>query len=486
MRKTHLTYLKRAVAMALTSTDRSTLLSQLEAVKGASGPVYQLVRDVVCDARFYGVAENTPFWKDYGVAAVSRLIDSMQESGALGDAPATIEKENFLNTWLSDHMIPFSEAERKRIAARLKQMTVGGSLMFENSADGSPLIGSGEFAYGLGVRDKTNDGDEPQPDLPDEAKPLLEGADDVLAGLPGEWELREKEYLRLMHPSLLELARKIGRSGGVAGEVRGKFSHAAKSDITGIMTGADLNRMLPSETALLTSPDTERVFLRRYVEKRLQIFSASSVSTHPEVREKGPVYICIDTSGSMQGEPEMMAKNLALSITLIAQRERRPIFVVNYSHTLSFFVVTDIRSQLKKFLTFLSRSYSGGNDEEKLFRFLFKTLPASPAYRRYASMFHGADLLIVSDFFWDSIGPDTKTLIDHARSGGMKIHTLGIHLTMRSASSGDTVVNSGVESDPQNSEINPQNPTGYRNGYDFFSDSDFRYTYSGGRLHFLP
>lgn len=462
MRKSHLAYLKKAVRLAISTSDKSALLSKLESAKGASGPIYQLVRDVVCDARFYGVTSDTDFWKEYGVAAVRRLIDSLARSGSLDDGKATIEKEEFLNTWLSDHMIPFTDEEERRISGRLKEMATGGSLMFEDSAAGIPKHTTSEFTYGLGIHDKTDSDDAPEPDLPEEVKPLLAGAHSVLAGLPGEWERRERDYLSHIDPSIVEFARKIGRRGGTTGEVKGMFSHAAKSDITGIMTGNDLNRMLPIETALLASPELEGVWLRRYVEKRLQIFSASSSSTRPVSKGNGPIFICIDTSGSMTGDPELTAKRLSLAIAMVAQREHRPLFIVNYSHTLSFFVVTDLQRQAKRLLAFLYRSYSGGNDETKLFRFLFRRLPQSPAYGKYVGILKGADLLIVSDFQWDGISAETKRLIDHARDEGMRLFALGINMGISRRG--------GRQPDKKD----------YRSGYDFYDDCDVRYLYTQG------
>lgn len=54
----------------------------------------------------------------------------------------------------------------------------------------------------------------------------------------------------------------------------------------------------------------------------------------------------------MSGDPEAAAKKLALAIAIIAQSEKRPLCVVNYSFTVSFFMLTDFQRQKKSFLTF--------------------------------------------------------------------------------------------------------------------------------------
>lgn len=481
MKKSHLAYLRKAIGLASATGKKTELPEQVESITGAHTPVYQMMRDIVCDARFYAILEDRNFWKDYSSASISAFIDSLTEDDWQDEEQRTGKKEDFLNSWLSEHVLPFTEAEEEDIERQLKTMSTGGSLMFENETTGIATYTTSEFSYGFGIKDKTNAEDAPQPDVPDDVREFLDGSDGVMAGLQADWQRREVEYINHVDSSLVELARKIGRSGGEAQMVKGRFQHASKSDITGVMMGNDLNCLLPNEVAMLASKETESVFFRRYVTKQLQLFSSASSSTKREVKKSGPIYMCVDTSSSMTGDAEMAAKRLALCIAIIAGREQRPVCVVNYSHTLSFFMLTDLRTQRKKFLSFLSRSYAGGNDESKLFRFLFHTLPQSPAYSHYVNMLEGADLLIMSDFQWDTIGKDTKRLIDHARAGGMRFHVLGVHMgsdisTRNDRNNGnDRNLWATLDGDEKRKE-------GYASGYEFFNDCDFRYVFTGTRI----
>ncbi|WP_301185757.1 hypothetical protein [uncultured Muribaculum sp.] len=124
--------------------------------------------------------------------------------------------------------------------------------------------------------------------------------------------------------------------------------------------------------------------------------------------QKGPIYICVDTSGSMEGEPEVIAKTLALAIVIVAQRDCRLVCMINYSHNLSFFILTNLRRQRQKFLSFLSHSYSGGNDENRLFDFIFKKMPDNSRYRQFTNSFTGADILVVSYFEWSYLSDKTR------------------------------------------------------------------------------
>ncbi len=220
----------------------------------------------------------------------------------------------------------------------------------------------------------------------------------------------------------------IGRSGGtVATEVKGKFQHSRRSDISGVTVGADLGSLLPIELALLSNQSTEDLFYRKYTQKRLQVFSSSSLATEAAHDKKGAIFMCVDTSSSMSGEPEMMAKMFALAVAIIAQRERRPVCVINYSYEISFFILRNLDTHRTEFLKFLGHSYGGGNNENMLFEFLFKKLPFHPRYSKCRQYFKNADLLVVSDFIWYGLSDTILSMITAAKDEGMKLYSLSVH-----------------------------------------------------------
>ena len=139
--------------------------------------------------------------------------------------------------------------------------------------------------------------------------------------LSREEERREElRFLKSLPPSLRKLARRIGRAGGEEKAPSGRFPAAAQSDIAGITVGDDLNSLLPSEIALLAGRETEDVFFRNFVGKRLQVFASASASQEPVRRQDGPVVICLDRSGSMTGRPSDVARALAMAVTVYAKR----------------------------------------------------------------------------------------------------------------------------------------------------------------------
>ena len=231
---------------------------------------------------------------------------------------------------------------------------------------------------------------------------------------------REIRFLSQMPVSLKHLARMIGRTGGTGTENGGNFVHASKSDISGITTGDDLGGMLPVETAMLACKETQDIFLRNYAEKRLQVFSSASSCRKPQDHSDGPVIICLDTSGSMQGKPVTIAMALTIAIIIYSLRRMRKVFVIRYSDSYDYKSFTSIRQCRTDLGHFLRCGGSGGNNENLMFTDLFsKLLPSEPE-------FDTADILCISDFGWDVIGEKVLEMISAAKAGGMKFYGLCI------------------------------------------------------------
>lgn len=468
MRKQHLTYLRRAIGIASSIKGGARMLEIVGKIRTGKTPVYQMIRDIVCDSRFYCVVEDDLFWKNYATADIRHFIDSLSSEDWENEERRTGKKEDFLNAWLSKHFFPLS-VEEKRIIAKSMQLTAG------NSGKPVPLGSSGnegnqdsdgyDIQIESGITDKSNSPDKMGYSLPTDIANYAESSKGSSPGLEVDSHEAEAEYLQLLNPTIVELAKQIGRSGGTSHEVTGKFQSASRSDISGITIGNDLNCLLPSELALLGAKSTENLFYQRYVQNRLQLFSSASHSFEVANDKSGPIYICVDTSGSMNGEPEVTAKTLALAVAIVAQRDRRPICMINYSHNLSFFILTDLQRQRQKFLSFLSHSYSGDNDENRLFDFIFKKMPDNPRYRRFASSFEGADILVISDFEWSHIYDKNKKLIVEARMDGMKFYGLGIHTK-------EYLLD----------KINNPDDDDWMDGYKFLKQCDYRYLYEKGKV----
>ncbi|MEW5936069.1 MAG: VWA domain-containing protein, partial [Bacillota bacterium] len=88
--------------------------------------------------------------------------------------------------------------------------------------------------------------------------------------------------------------------------------------------GSDLSRVLPSELARLTVPGLRPCFLRDFLEGKLLQYELKG----REREGRGPLVVCLDSSGSMaEGRrpytKEVWAKAVLLALFWIAARQRR-------------------------------------------------------------------------------------------------------------------------------------------------------------------
>ena len=174
------------------------------------------------------------------------------------------------------------------------------------------------------------------------------------------------------------------------------FRHSAHSDITGVTVGNDLNSLLPIEYCYLADESVRAVFMGRFVERRLQLFDYRSKETSPlrEERHKtsgqGPYIICVDTSGSMQGDREVLSKSAILAIAQLTEKTHRKCYVINFSDEAVALLIEDLGRDMPKLAEFLDKRFDGGTDIE-------------PALREAAHIIRGndfreSDIVLISDF----------------------------------------------------------------------------------------
>ena len=249
------------------------------------------------------------------------------------------------------------------------------------------------------------------------------------------------EMLEMNH-SVKELVEMLGRmklteeeqDEGTFGTSDNKFEleaeHASKTDLIGVIESDDLNNLLPSETALLSDPVLQPLFFKKFAEKKLQTFefedkikSFKADETKKGTKkgresEKGPFIICVDTSGSMQGLPETIAKTICLAILKIALKENRNCYLISFSVGIVTLDMTDLKNNMEKIIDFLAMSFHGGTD-------------ASPALAEAVTMletqsFSNADVLMISDFEMPEIQEVVLERIVAARKKKTKFHSLVI------------------------------------------------------------
>lgn len=211
---------------------------------------------------------------------------------------------------------------------------------------------------------------------------------------------------------------------------RYKIEHSGKSELVGITESDDLNNLLPSEIALFSDLATESIFFKRFAEKKLQTFQYINKEKYFEEKkttdtrqkrkekDKGPFIIAIDTSGSMHGEPENLAKVIAFAITKTALKEKRKAFLISFSTGIETFELTDIKNSITKLIEFLQMSFYGGTDATEAVN--------EGINQMKSENYEKADLLIISDGIFSSLNKTTLNSVEVLKKKGNKFNALMI------------------------------------------------------------
>ena len=128
-------------------------------------------------------------------------------------------------------------------------------------------------------------------------------------------------------PALTRICELAGRFRRVAQSKQRRKAIHGLDDVVGVEPGGDVGRLLPAELVRLAVPELELDALRRIAER--QALCREHRSTEPV--GKGPILVCVDESGSMEGDRIHSAKALALALAWIARRQRRWCGLVAYS-----------------------------------------------------------------------------------------------------------------------------------------------------------
>jgi uncharacterized protein with von Willebrand factor type A (vWA) domain len=183
-----------------------------------------------------------------------------------------------------------------------------------------------------------------------------------------------------------------------------------RSEIVGIQQSDELSNLVSSEAGLLGDADTESLFIKKYIDKKLLTFKYedrklvkseekfTEVNQRVKQKEKGPFIICVDTSESMHGRPEKIAKVLCLAILKVAMKEHRKAYLINFSRGIHTLDLHDIANSLDDVAQFLQMSFYGGTDA---------TLAIYEALRQLGNNdYKDADVLMVSDFIMYKLDED--------------------------------------------------------------------------------
>ncbi|QHX36599.1 hypothetical protein [Spiroplasma sp. BIUS-1] len=244
-------------------------------------------------------------------------------------------------------------------------------------------------------------------------------------------------------PSILMIAEMLGRLNGeddlmeiniteqvVTYPTQVKLPYNPE-EIVGLTVSKDLERLLPMEFANLFDEDLEIIFYKKFVEGQLQTFlfeSNENIIEHeieeveyeaPIPLEQGKFIICIDTSSSMEGAGEYIAKALSIAVAKVALKEYRDLVFVNFANQhVDEFTIHGRNVNIEKMLEFLAKSFYGKTNAKPAFEKVIEKM--------HSEDFKRADLLFISDFMMDSLPNSTRVKIADLKDNYNRFHSLVI------------------------------------------------------------
>ena len=207
----------------------------------------------------------------------------------------------------------------------------------------------------------------------------------------------------------------------------------APGALRGIRLSDRIEAMLGSEAAMLLHPVLHKLWRARRAEARLLTYDSEAVlidwrpdpaqpprqasaPPQPEALERGPIIICLDTSGSMRGAPEMVAKAVVLQAVRTAHAERRACLLIAFGGPDEIIeralagapnAGPNPGAALSALLDLMGQGFDGGTDLQG---------PIARAIERvHEARWASADLLIVSDGEFGCTA-DTLDRLDAARA----------------------------------------------------------------------
>jgi uncharacterized protein with von Willebrand factor type A (vWA) domain len=213
------------------------------------------------------------------------------------------------------------------------------------------------------------------------------------------WGLGVGQEVRVAYQNKKDAIEKIRRSSklGQMTDIIGRMKESAITEqkkkakhgaveIKTTTMGNKIQDTLPSERMNMINDVTKKDFMRRMTENSLMVYEKES----NKQKNKGPIIVCVDTSGSMSGNQEIWSKAMACGVLEIAQYQKRDFACILYSSRAEEpIIIKKDEISPEKIIQVAERFSGGGTNFEAPLQKACKLIEDST--------FKEADILFISD-----------------------------------------------------------------------------------------
>ncbi|WP_456325930.1 VWA domain-containing protein [Desulfonauticus submarinus] len=236
------------------------------------------------------------------------------------------------------------------------------------------------------------------------------------------WGVDPGQIQKMPVEEKIQLAEKIMSSYKLKkiSEIAGRFQRFAlykqetkvkhgRDEVVDTELGNDLARVVPSELAYLINPATKLLFYRKFVEKELLQYSLIGT----EKQAKGPIVVCIDNSGSMEGEREIWSKAVMLGLLTIAQKQKRSFAIIHFGSASEIAMWKFNKENppiMDKLIEILEFFFGGGTDFETPLKTAIDCIKSEKDFKKADIIFITDGECIIPDSFLEQFQKEKKEL----------------------------------------------------------------------------
>lgn len=260
--------------------------------------------------------------------------------------------------------------------------------------------------------------------------------------------LKQSQYLKnIINLIGRKHQQKAGNSGDIEQQLkssarrprqqRNHFSHHVPMQASGITRSDDIGRMLPSELSSLGHPVLKSLWHVKRAEatllsyqyegvlsEHLPVYETQSLALNDTASEtlqsRGAIIIALDTSASMKGQAEHLAKAIVLETMRVAIREQRPCFLMAFSgpDEIQEYELSQSEQGWSAVLDIIALSFHGGTDVSQIVHRVASKLTDQA--------WQFADLLLVSDSRFNVSDELVDSLASLKQDTGLRLHGINV------------------------------------------------------------